>query len=450
MAIAPLPTSPADVGDAPWPARRRAWTVAVLLSLASVASQFDRVVLNLTVEPVKAEFGLTDTRFALLQGVAFGIFYTLCSVPIGRMADSFQRRLVLGISLIFFSLFSMASGLSRTFTQLFVTRVGVGVGEASVTPTGLSLLSDLFPPERLGRAVSVFFLSAPFGIGLAFMAGGKLIEALDRHAVAGGLPLGLEPWQAAFLIVGFPGLLLAPVILAMREPERRGAGGAQTMPVREVIRVIRERGAALSLMFAGFSMVTVVNFAYNVWTPALFARVYGWTPGQVGVGFGLIMMTFGVAGCYFAGWLSDRLTRAGHADAQLRVAAWSFLACGIFGAAAPLMPNAWAALALIGPAMFLSNVPVPCAGTALQLILPNRARAQVTALYIMIISLVGIGIGPVVIGFMTDRVFTGPTDIRYSLALVVGTAAPLMFVLLLAALRPYRRVRELGQVMPSK
>jgi MFS family permease len=158
--------------------------------------------------------------------------------------------------------------------------------------------------------------------------------------------------------------------------------------------------------------VTVVNFAYNVWTPALFARVYGWNPAEVGIGFGLIMMICGTGGTYFAGWLSDRLTRAGHVDAHLRVAALGFLACGIFGAAAPLMPNAWAALALIGPAMFLSCMPVPCAGTALQLILPNRARAQVTALYIMVISLVGIGIGPVVIGFMTDHLFTGPTDIR--------------------------------------
>lgn len=445
MALAPLPAAsdaPKADGGLPWPNSRRAWTVAFLLALASIMSQFDRVVLNLTVEPVKAEFGLDDTSFALLQGVAFGIFYTLGAVPLGRLADRYERRLVLGISLVFFSIASMASGLSRTFTQLFITRVGVGIGEASVTPSGLSLLSDLFPPEKLGRAVSVFFLSAPFGIGLAFIAGGRLLQSLTEHHDGAGLPFALEPWQAAFLIVGFPGLLLAPLFLLMREPDRRGPGGAKALSIAEVVTVVRERGHALSLMFAGFSMVTVVNFAYNVWTPALFARVYGWTPAEVGLGFGLVMMTFGTSGVYFAGWLSDRMTRAGRTDAQLRVAAFSFLACGAFGAMAPLMPNAWAALALIAPAMFLSNVPVPCAGTALQLIVPNRARAQVTALYIMIISLVGIGIGPVVIGFMTDHLFTAPTDIRYSLAIVVGTAAPIMCVLLLLALRPYRALRE--------
>jgi len=442
MAYVPVPNAAPARSDIPWPGRGRAWGIAGLLALASIASQFDRVVMNLTIEPVKAAFGLDDTRFALLQGVAFGIFYTLCSVPIGRLADRFERRIVLGISLFFFSLFSMASGLSRTFPQLFLTRVGVGVGEASVTPSGLSLLSDLFPPEKLGRAVSVFFLSAPFGIGLAFIAGGRLLEALTVRAHGAGLPFALEPWQAAFLIVGAPGLLLVPAMLLIREPARRGPGGAAPMSIREVMAVIRARRRALTLMFTGFSMVTVVNFAYNVWTPALFARVYGWSPAEVGLGFGLIMMIFGTGGVYFAGWLSDRLTRAGHADAQLRVAAFSFLACGLFGTAAPLMPNAWAALALIAPAMFLSNVPIPCAGTALQLILPNRARAQVTALYIMIISLVGIGIGPVLIGFMTDHVFTGRTDIRYSLAIVVGGCAPIMCVLLLLALKPYRLLRQ--------
>src|SRR5204862_362183 len=211
-------------------------------------------------EPVKAEFALDDTRFALLQGVAFGLFYTLCSVPIGRLADLYQRRLVLGISLVLFSLFSMASGLARSFGQLFATRVGVAVGEASVTPTGLSLLSDLVPPERLGRAVSIFFLSAPFGIGLAFIAGGQLLSTLDALAAHGGLPLGLAPWQAAFLIVGFPGLLLAPLFFLMREPERRGLGGAAALSLREVVAVIRARGLALTLKFAGFSMVTEVNF----------------------------------------------------------------------------------------------------------------------------------------------------------------------------------------------
>lgn len=429
----------------PWPSSARGWMVAALLALASVASQFDRVVLNLMVEPIKVQFVLDDTRFAMLQGVAFGIFYTVMSFPIGRLADRYPRRLVIGGFLALFSLFSMASGLARNYAQLFLTRVGVAVGEASVTPTGLSMLSDMFPPARLGRAVSVFFLSAPVGIGLAFIFGGKLLQWLTGSPLLAAGPLaGFEPWQAAFLIVGFPGLLLVPAFLLLREPARRGPGGATPLSMREVFAIVKARRSALIPMFAGFSMVTLVSYAYNIWTPALFIRVYQWNPAQVGLGFGLIMILFGTTGTYFAGWLSDYFTRRGHLDAQLKVAAFGFVGCGIFGAIAPLMPTATGALALIAPAIFLSCMPYPCAGTAIQLIVPNRARAQVTAIYITIITLVGLAIGPVVIGMMTDHLFTKPSDVRYSMAIIVGLAAPVMCALLLFAARPYRALRAQG------
>jgi len=155
------------------------------------------------------------------------------------------------------------------------------------------------------------------------------------------------------------------------------------------------------------------------------------------------MILFGTTGTYFAGWLSDLLTRRGHLDAQLKVAAYGFVGCGVFGALAPLMPTAAGAMALIAPAIFLSCMPYPCAGTAIQLIVPNRARAQVTAIYITIITLVGLAIGPLVIGLMTDHVFNDPAGVRYSLAIVVGVAAPVMCGLLLIARRPYRVLRAM-------
>src|SRR5579862_7074943 len=158
-----------------WPPASLGWRVAGLLALASIVSQFDRTVVNLTVGPIKAAFSLDDTHFGLLQGVAFGIFYVLACVPIGRLADRRERRLIIGAGLGFFSLFAMASGFARSNGQLFLARVGVGVGEASLTPAGLSLLSDLFPPERLGRPVAGFLMSAPVGQGIAFMAGGSLL-----------------------------------------------------------------------------------------------------------------------------------------------------------------------------------------------------------------------------------------------------------------------------------
>ena len=413
-----------------------------LLALASIVSQFDRTVVNLTVAPIKAAFSLDDTHFGLLQGAAFGIFYVLACVPIGRLADRHERRLIIAAGLGLFSLFAMASGFARSYAQLFLARVGVGVGEASLTPAGLSLLSDLFPPQRLGRPVAGFLMSAPVGQGVAFMAGGSLLQWLTESNVLATGPLAqFAPWQAAFVIVGFPGLLLVPLFLRMREPARRGAGHAQELPLREVAAILRDRSVALVPMFAAFAMVSLVSYALFIWTPALFQRSYGWNPAQVGVGFGLVVMTFGTAGAYFGGWMSDRLARRGYLDAPLRVAAFGFVGCGVFGVLAPLMPNALACLTLLAPAVFLSNTPYACAGSSIQLIVPNRARGQVSALYITLTTLVGLSLGPLVVGSLTDHVFRDPADIRYSLSLLVGVAAPAMFALLLSAWRPYRRLR---------
>ncbi|HEY4213963.1 MAG TPA: MFS transporter [Steroidobacteraceae bacterium] len=432
----------ADAGATAWPAPSRGWLVAGLLALASIVSQFDRTVVNLTVEPIKAAFSLDDTHFGLLQGVAFGIFYVLACVPIGRLADRYQRRRIIGWGLGLFSLFAMGSGLARSYIQLFLTRIGVGVGEASLTPAGLSMLSDLFPAERLGRPVGGFLMSAPVGQGLAFMIGGSLLQWLTTSDVLASGPFStVAPWQAAFIIVGFPGLLLVPLFFTMREPARRGVGGAGALPVAEVVGIVRERARALIPMFAAFALVSLVSYAIFIWTPALFQRTYHWNSAQVGVAFGLVVMIFGTAGAYFGGWMSDRLARRGYLDAPLRVAAFGFVGCGVFGALAPLMPSAEGCLALLIPAVFLSNTPYACAGSSIQLVVPNRARAQVTALYITLTTLVGLGVGPLVVGLMTDHVFRNPADIRYSLAVVVGVPAPLMFVLLLTAWRPYRRLR---------
>lgn len=441
------PSSPPSQAHAPWPSAAVGWSATLLLALASIMSQFDRTVINLMVDPLKEAFTLSDTQFGMLQGVAFGIFYTLAAFPIGRLADRYQRRMVIAGGLTLFTLFAMGSGLARSYAQLFIARVGVGVGEASVTPASLSMLSDYFPPERLGRPVAVFLMSAPVGMGLAFIGGGALLHWLSTSPVLSTGPLsGLEPWQAAFIIVGFPGLLLVPFFFLLREPARRGPGGNNPLKLSQVADVLRKRRRALVPMFAGFCMVTLVSYSFFIWTPALFVRTYGFNPAQVGLWFGLIVMIFGTAGAFFGGWMSDYLARRGHTDAHLKVAAYGFIGCGVFGALAPLMPHPALALVLLIPAMFLSNTPYACAGTAIQLITPNRARAQVTAIYITLISLVGLGVGPVVVGMMTDLVFSDdPAGVRFSMAVVVGLSAPIMFTLIQIARRPYRELRESQQ-----
>lgn len=432
------------MSDPAWPSPRLSWTAVLLLSLAVVASYLDRVVISLLVEPIKADFELNDTSFAVLQGVAFGLFYTAFAFPLGRLADNERRRPIIIAGLAAFSLFSMASGLARNFWQLFLARAGVGVGEASITPASYSILSDYFPPSRLGRAIGAFTTSAYLGVGLAFVAGGAVIGWLSKPgSLDWWVFAGHKPWQVAFFLVGMPGLLLLiPISLFLREPARRGLATAATaIPIAEVGRMLWSRRQVLMPMFAGFSMVVLPGYAAQSWTPAMFIRVFGLTAAEIGHAFGILYMVFGMSGVFFAGWLCDRLTARGMLDAPLKVAAYGIAGFGLFGTLAPLMPTPTLSLTLFAPAIFLMTMPYPLAGAAIQFVTPNRMRGQTSAVYLTIINLVGLGIGPILVGLFTDYLFTDPKDVRYSIAIVNFVSAPAAALLLLMAARPYRLLR---------
>jgi MFS family permease len=425
----------------PWPSPRLAWTALAILAFANILSYLDRIVINLLVEPIQQDLAISDTQFGLLQGVAFGLFYTAMALPIGRMVDTGPRKRIIAAGVMVFSLFTLLSGFARSFTQLFVARVGVGAGEASVVPTAYSIISDMFPPEKLGRAMSVFTMTAFVGIGLAYIAGGAVIAAMAVWD-APGFIAPLAPWRRTFLLVALPGLVIVPMLLVLlREPARRGASAGRRVPVREVAAYLATQRRALALLFAGFSMITLSGYASTVWTPALFIRTYGWSAADIGVAYGLLYLVLGPAGALLAGSLCDRMTARGVLDAPLRVAAWGYIGTGVFGGIAPLMPSGELALAMFAPAMLMSTMPFPMAGTAIQLVTPNSLRGQVSALYMLVINLVGLGLGPLIIGLFNDLVFTGPSGVRYSLASVHAVCAPLAFVLLFAGFGPYRRLR---------
>lgn len=214
------------------------------------------------------------------------------------------------------------------------------------------------------------------------------------------------------------------------------------LPATLLLREVWARRGALGFMLAGFSMVALVSYAVAIWTPALFIRVYHWTPAEVGLALGLQYLTFGIGGGIFAGFLNDRLLRRGILDAPLLVGAWGFIGVAVVGGVAPLMESPWLALALLAPLHFMVSMPFACAPTALQLLLPNELRSQVSGLYITTITIVGLVIGPVVVAQFTDRVFEGPGAVRYSMALVIALAGPIMFACLQLARRHYRRLRQ--------
>lgn len=421
-----------------WPHPAKAWLLVAVLSLAYILSYLDRIVINLLIDPIQEEFQIGDAAFGALQGFAFGLFYTLFAIPIGRLVDTGPRRRIIAIGVLVFGTFSMLSGLARTYMMLFLARVGVGAGEASISPAAYSLISDSFPPERLGKAIAVFTMNAFLGIGLAYLIGGAVIAGLESVGTVHAPLVGpLDPWQVTFVIVGAPALIIGPLIYIGREPARVGA--AKEAPnISKVIETVKDGKAAYGWLFAGFAIVTFSSYASAVWSPAFLIRVHSFSPGDVGLALGLVYLIFGPVGALSAGWISDWLMSKGIKDAPLRVAAFGYIGAGVFGGFAPLAPTPELAVAGLALATLFATMPYPLAATATQIITPNQMRGQVSALYMTVINLVGLGLGPVVVGALTDFVFSEPSDVRYSLALVNAVAAPFVLLFLWRAFAPFR------------
>jgi MFS family permease len=431
-------------GPAGYPPPAYAWYVVTVLLVLYVGSFLDRTVISLIVEPIKADLGVSDTAISLLQGLAFALFYSVLGVPLGWLADNYSRRTIVGVGAALWALMAGLCGLTQTYAQLFVARVAVGVGEATLAPSAYSLISDYFPRERLNRAYAVFMLGGPVGGALAFIIGGAVVGMADR---IGGVSLPLvgeiRPWQLVFLITGLPGLLLAALMFTVREPVRRGLLAARRAPgqglgMADAWRYLAAHRRVYGLLLAGFSLAAMLATGFLSWIAVFFIRTYGWTAAQTGAAFGGVALIGGSAGIIAGSFWCDRLVRRGKADAQVQT---SILATSLaipVAIAMPLMPTAPLALSLSGLLVFLFTFPQGTNVAAFQLITPNEFRAQVSAVFLFAINLCGLGLGATVVALFTDYLFGDPAAVRYSLALTAAvTGLPAVIALVLAR-APYR------------
>ncbi|MFZ9873162.1 MAG: MFS transporter, partial [Steroidobacteraceae bacterium] len=301
---------------APWPSPLRAWIVVGLLMVAYTSSFIDRQIMSLLVEPIRADLGITDTQFSLLAGLAFSIFYSVMGLPLGWLADRMSRRMIILVGMIAWSIMTALCGLATSFLALFLARVGVGIGEAALSPAAYSLISDYFPPERRARAISAYAMGPYLGSGLALIIGGQVIEAASRMGTFTIEGFGsFEPWQLVFFAVGFPGVIIALLFLLIREPERRGL--APKSADIGLVAFIGRRRLLFLLLFLGFSVFGIAGISFLVWIPAVAIRVHGWSPGDIGLAYGVILLLLSVPGVYVGGWISDKLTARGQIDAPL-------------------------------------------------------------------------------------------------------------------------------------
>jgi MFS family permease len=433
---------------------RYAWYVVFVLLACYTLSFIDRQILSLLVAPIKRDLGISDTRIGLLQGLAFALFYTLLGFPLGWIADRYSRRNLIAAGVFFWSLMTALSSVALSFSSLFLARMGVGVGEATLGPSAFSLISDYFPKERLGGALSVYAMGIFIGSGLALIVGGTVVEAV-QGIPAVDLPLvgTLASWRLTFLIVGIPGILVGLLAYTIREPLRRNLlrhsdGKEMRLKLSDVIRQLALRWKSVLGVSLALSTQAMCNYAMLAWAPAFFQRVHGWSPGKTGMILGSMILSVGIIGMYCGGRLCDRWMDRRIKEATLKVGFVSTVCAGLFFGLSMNMPNLTWLLIFMAPAQFFLAMPVGSSYAALQLIFPNQMRGQVSALLLFTINIGGLMLGPFLPGFFNDYLFKDENMVGYSLTLTVVSASFISALLFRSTYRVYRthydQMQELG------
>ena len=420
-------------------ALRYAWYVVGVLTLVYVFSFLDRQIFSLIVGPLRRDLHISDTQVSLLQGFSFAVFYTFFGIPIGRLADVYNRRTIIVAGLVLWSALTAGCGLAGTFSRMLLLRMGVGVGEAALSPAAYSLITDYFPPQRLATAISVYSMGIYIGSGLSFLMGGIAVRYAATQEMW-TLPIvgAMRPWQLIFFLVGLPGLLLVPLLFTVREPEaRRARAGAAAVPMRQVFAYIGRNRRAFLLHNIGFGSLALSAYASAAWIPEFYRRNFHWDVGKTGIVYGSIVAVFGCLGITGAGRIADYLRSRGRANANLLVGA----AIGILllpgNILLYLAPTAkWATIALI-PGAALAAAPFGIAPAAIQQMMPPSMRGQASAVYLFVINIIGLGAGPTAVAFCTQYIFGRDTAVPYSLAIVTSAACAIGAALLYAGLNPF-------------
>jgi MFS family permease len=429
----------------PYPRRGVAWWVVVVLMLCFTLSYVDRQILAFLVGPLKADLGLTDTQVGLLQGLSFAIFYTVLGLPAGLLADRFSRRNVIVIGVVVWSLMTTLSSIARSYFTLTLARMGLAAGEATLNPCAFSLIADYFPKERLSSALSVYTMGIQIGSGLALIIGGVVVQTVMSMPPVDVPWIGtLASWRLTFIVVGIPGLLIALLVLTIREPVRRTVirnreGAIAPLAFSEAVSHVLLRWKSvlgLSFMIACMSMC---NYALLNWGPTFFERVHQWPKSKTGFVLGIITLACGCGGLFVGGRIGDYWQRNGKTDAGLRVALMSLIGAGISLPIAMMMPTPNLTVALIVVAVFFIGLPIGSIYAAVQLIFPNQVRGFGSGVVLFIVTLTGLTFGSLLPGLFNDYLFRNEMMVGYSVALTVAVASVTGTITVLLTLRPYRK-----------
>jgi MFS family permease len=430
-----------------YPTTRWAWYTAVVLLCAYIFSFIDRQILNLLVAPVRRDLAITDTQMSLLIGFSFAVFYSVLGLPFGRLADAVNRPRLIIAGMLMWSFMTGGCGLVSSYAQLFLLRMGVGIGEATLTPAAYSMISDSFPPAKRSMAFSVYTMATYVGGGFAFLFGGLLLRSFGTREMF-QLPLlgGVRAWQTLFLVLGVSGIVFVLVLFTLRDPSRKGArlleqgdGAAKVerLPLGTILKYFAENRRTLFSLIFGMAFVALAAYGTSAWFITFMVRNHQMTASHAGIHFGGAQIVAGSLGMITAGKLVSWLMLRGYRDAYMRVALMSCAGWFIPGVLYPLISNSTAVVALIYVATFFLCMPTCLIPAAILETVPNTMRGQATAVYLLIVNLIGLGLGPTAIALVTDHVFGFDAAVRYSLLIVPLAASLLATILFLIGLRSY-------------
>jgi MFS family permease len=416
----------------------RAWSSVGILLVFSLLSILDRQIISLQVDPIRQSLGLSDTELGLLQGFAFALLYGLAGLPLGWAVDRYPRRPLLHTGITLWSLSAAATGVARSFWQMFAARTSVGIGEAVLAPAALSLISDLFPKHRVATPLGVYSAGFYLGSGAALAIGAHVIAhfaAMDRIA----LPLigDVAAWQAVFLVTGLPGVFLAFLAYLIFDPRRSGKPANEAHPSVALLPFVRANVPILTLAFAGFGLSSFVAYAIGAWAPTYYMRVHGMSAADIGPRYGLIL-ALAAPGAILGGMLTDSLFRRGERGSNFLVAGFATFAAAPFLILAFEASTADNSMVLLGIGMLLYGFTAPGPYSTFNRLAPPELRGRLMACFVLFHALVGAGLAPVVVGLVTDRLFENDLAVGHSLAAVLGIALPLMAAFLYLGWRTVR------------
>ncbi|WP_417317941.1 spinster family MFS transporter [Erythrobacter aureus] len=381
-----------------------------ILLIVYIFNFIDRQIVNILAEPIRLELGLSDTQIGLMTGLAFALFYTILGLPIARFSDrpTTHRPKLIAAALATWSAMTALCGMAQNFVQLLLARIGVGIGEAGCTPPAHSLIADMVEPKKRSSALAFYALGIPVGTLLGMMIGGLLADFVG--------------WRRAFFIVGVPGVVLAIVVAwVLKEPRRHltqaqaASNAQQTMPLGQAVRSVMGSRAFVLLLVAG-SAAAFLAYGKTTWTTIFFQRTHGLTPGEVGFWFGVVNGAAGIAGTFLGGWLADRYGAENRRHVLTAPAVGMALAVPLAFLAYRADNWLFALTLLFLPTLFNSLYYGPTYSAA-QGLVPLRARAIAAAVLLFFQNLIGLGLGPLFFGMLSDwlRPEFGEESVRYVL-----------------------------------